>query len=188
MVERFVNETAAVFGEIHYLVANVGGTVGQGFLEATMEDWTRTFHLNTLHAVRAIRTAVPHMQQPEGCSAVIVASISGWKPAPRPQYGAAKAAEIYLAGALAREFASRRIRVNTVSPGSIMFPGGGWDRFREENPDRFDAFIHREFPWERLGTVDEVADVVTFLLSPRARWINGAHIPVDGAQDGATAT
>jgi 3-oxoacyl-[acyl-carrier protein] reductase len=179
---------AAVFGEIHCLVANVGGTVGQGFLEGTTDDWTRTFHLNTLHAVRAIRTAVPHMKQPEGCSAVIIASISGWKPAPRPQYGAAKAAEIYLAGALARELAARRIRVNTVSPGSIMFPGGGWERFREQNPDRFDEFVRRGFPWERLGTADEVADVVTFLLSPRARWINGAHIPVDGAQDSATVT
>jgi len=185
-VERFIDDTAKTFGEIHHLVANVGGTVGAGFFEATPEDWARTFELNTLHAVRAIRAAVPHMRQPERCSIVIVASISGWKPGPKPQYGAAKAAEIFLAGALARELAPRRIRVNTVSPGSILFPGGGWERFREQNPDRFENFL-RSFPWGRLGHADEVADAVTFLLSSRARWINGTNIPVDGAQGDPTA-
>jgi 3-oxoacyl-[acyl-carrier protein] reductase len=185
-VERFIEDTAKAFGEIHHLVANVGGTVGPGFFEATPEDWARTFELNTLHAVRAIRAAVPHMRQPESCSIVIVASISGWKPGPKPQYGAAKAAEIFLAGALARELAPRRIRVNTVSPGSILFPGGGWERFREQNPERFENFL-RSFPWGRLGRADEVADAVTFLLSSRARWINGTNIPVDGAQGDPTA-
>lgn len=186
-VERFLDETATVFGEIHHLVANVGGTVGAGFFEATPEDWARTFDVNTLHAVRAIRAAVPHMTQPERSSIVIVASISGSKPGPRPQYGAAKAAEIFLAGALALELAPRRIRVNTVSPGSILFPGGGWDRFREQHPDRFENFVRQGFPWGRLGRADEVADAVTFLLSSRARWINGANIPVDGAQGLPTA-
>jgi 3-oxoacyl-[acyl-carrier protein] reductase len=168
-VEHFINETAAAFGEIHHVVANVGGTVGGGFFEATPDDWGRTFELNTIHAVRAIRSAVPHMRQPEGCSIVIVASISGWKPGSKPQYGAAKAAEIFLPGALAKELAPKRIRVNTVSPGSILFPGGGWEQFRERHPDRFEAFVHRAFPWGRLGSTDEVADVVAFLLSSRAR-------------------
>lgn len=186
-VEHFIDETASIFGEIHHLVANVGGTVGPGFFEATPEDWARTFDVNTLHAVRAIRAAVPHMTRPEGCSIVIVASISGWKPGPRPQYGAAKAAEIFLAGALARELAPKRIRVNTVSPGSILFPGGGWERFREQHPDRFETFVRQGFPWGRLGHADEVADAVTYLLSARARWINGANIPVDGAQSIPTA-
>ena len=186
-IERFIDDTASVFGEIHHLVANVGGTVRLGFFEATPEDWLRTFVVNALHAVRAIRAAVPHMKQPEICSAVIVASISGWKPGPRPQYGAAKAAEIFLAGALAQELAARRIRVNTLSPGSILFPGGGWDRFRRENPERFDRFVRGAFPWGRLGTAEEVADAAVFLLSPRSRWINGANIPVDGAQGEPTA-
>ena len=118
---------------------------------------------------------------------VTIASISGWKPGPRAQYGAAKAGEIFLAGALAWELAPERIRVNTVSPGSTLFPGGGWERFRDANPKRFAEFERREFPWGRLGRAEEIADVVAFVLSERASWINGANIPVDGAQGRPTA-
>jgi 3-oxoacyl-[acyl-carrier protein] reductase len=181
-VERFVDEGAAALGGADLLVANVGGTAGQGLLDSTPADWAQTFDLNLFHAVRAIRSVVPHMAQRGGGSVVTIASISGWKPAPRAQYGAAKAGEIFLAGALAWELAAMRIRVNTVSPGSIMFAGGGWERFRSQNPERFAEFERREFPWGRLGSAEEVADVVAFLLSERATWINGANIAVDGAQ------
>jgi 3-oxoacyl-[acyl-carrier protein] reductase len=181
-VERFVDESAAALGGADLLVANVGGSSGQDLVASTPEDWVRTFDLNLFHAVRAIRAAVPHMQQRGGGSIVSIASISGWKPGPKAQYGATKAGEIFLAGALAWELAPLRIRVNTVSPGSIMFPGGGWDRFRAAQSERFTEFERREFPWGRLGTPEEVADVVVFLLSERAAWINGANIAVDGAQ------
>ncbi|HLW48556.1 MAG TPA: SDR family oxidoreductase [bacterium] len=182
-LERVIDATAAEFGEIHHVVANVGGMIRRPALEATVEDWIRTFDLNVGHAVRAIRAAIPHMRAREECSIVIIASISGSKPGTFAQYGAAKAAEIFLAGSLARELASQRIRVNTISPGSILFPGGGWDRFSREQAPRFETFVQREFPWQRLGTAEEVGDVVAFVLSPRARWINGANIPVDGAQN-----
>ncbi len=181
-VERFVEECASALGGVDLLVANVGGSAGAGLLETTRDDWIRTFDLNLFHAVAAVRAAVPHMQQRGGGSVAIIASISGSKPAPRGQYGAAKAAEIFLAGALAWELAPHRIRVNAVSPGSIMFPDGGWERFEANNPDRFTQFQEREFPWGRLGRAEEVADVVAFVLSERANWINGANIPVDGAQ------
>ncbi|MCA1644576.1 MAG: SDR family oxidoreductase [Chloroflexi bacterium] len=181
-VERFVDESAATLGGVDLLVANVGGSAGQDLANSTPEDWAQTFDLNLFHAVRAIRAAVCHMPPRGGGSIVSIASISGWKPGPRAQYGAAKAGEIFLAGALAWELAPQRIRVNTVSPGSILFAGGGWERFRATQSERFAEFERREFPWGRLGRPEEVADVVTFLLSERAGWINGANIAVDGAQ------
>lgn len=181
-VERFVDEAAAALGGVDLLVANVGGTAGGSLLESTPEEWVQTFELNLFHAVRAIRAAVPYFERRGGGSVVTIASVSGVKPGPRAQYGAAKAGEIFLAGALALELAPKRIRVNTVSPGSIMFPGGGWAARRQREPEQFAEFERRELPWGRLGTAEEVADVVTFVLSERASWVNGANIAVDGAQ------
>lgn len=181
-VEDFVAQAAEDLGGVDLLVANVGAAAGGGLLDSTPEDWASTFDLNVLHAARAIRASVPHMQIRGGGAVAVVASISGWKPAPRAQYGAAKAAEIYLSSALARELAPHGIRVNTVSPGSIMVAGGGWDQFRSREPERFRMFEERDLPAGRLGSAEEVADVVTFLLSERAQWINGTNICVDGAQ------
>ena len=181
--KRFIDQAAEELGGLDILVNNVGGSSGRGFEESSDEDWQKTFDINLFHAVRATRAALPHFRKRGGGSVVTIASISGWKPAPAgAQYGATKAAEIYLSSALALELAPDRIRANTVSPGSLYFPGGGWERFKSENPDKFAAFEDRELPAGRLGTDEEVADVVVFLSSPRANWINGANIPVDGAQ------
>ena len=187
--ERFVNTAAEALGGVDILVNNVGGTAGsRELLTSTDADWQQTFDLNLFHAVRASRAAVPHMTKRNGGSIVTISSISGWKPANRgAQYGATKAAEIFLAGALAWELAAHNIRVNTVCPGSLLFPGGGWERFQNETPEEYEIFRTREFPAQRLGTDFEVADVVVFLSSDRASWINGASIPVDGAQGRPTA-
>jgi len=181
--ERFVRTAAETLGGVDILVNNVGGSSGRAFEDSTDEDWRMTFDLNLFHAVRATRAALPHFRERGSGSVVTIASISGWKPAPvGAQYGATKAAEIFLSSALALELAPDNVRVNTVSPGSLFFPGGGWERFKAENPDKFAAFEDRELPAGRLGTAEEVADVVVFLSSPRANWVNGANIPVDGAQ------
>ena len=187
-VERFVAEAAVALGGVDLLVANAGGSVGGGLLDAAPEDWIRTFELNLLHAVSALRAAAPHMQSRGGGSALLVASISGWKPVHRrAQYATSKAAQIHLARVLAKELAAFRIRVNAISPGSVMFPGSGWDQFAKADPEAFTRFEREQLPWGRLGTPEEIADVAAFLLSERALWINGANIPVDGAQDAPSA-
>ena len=181
--ERFVEEAAAALGGVDLLVNNVGGSVGPGGFDATtIEDWRQTFEMNLFHAVRCTRAAVPHMRARGGGSVVTISSISGWRPGSEPTYATTKAAEIFLAQSLAWELAPDRIRVNTVSPGSILFPGGGWDRWRQVNPEGFQRFALHDLPWGRLGTAEEVADVTVMILSPRASWVNGANIAVDGAQ------
>jgi 3-oxoacyl-[acyl-carrier protein] reductase len=183
-IERFVNTAAKALGGVNILVNNVGGSVGsREFMDSSDTDWQQTFDLNLFHAVRATRAAAVHMQQRGGGSVVNISSISGWKPSNQnAQYGAAKAAEMFLAGALAWELAQHPVRVNTVCPGSVYFEDGAWDRFSKENPEQYEIFRTREFPAERLGTDFEVADVVVFLSSDRAQWVNGASIPVDGSQ------
>jgi 3-oxoacyl-[acyl-carrier protein] reductase len=182
---RLVQEAVAAFGGIDILVNNVGGSIGaRTVAESTDEDWRATLEMNVLQTVRMMRLALPHMRDRPGAAVVNVASISGWSPqlAGSGQYGAAKAALIFDAERWALEFVPHGVRVNTVSPGSILVAGNGWDRYRAENPENYDDYVSHGFPMGRLGTGEEVADVIVFLASPRAHWINGRNIPVDGLE------
>ena len=182
-LRRAVDDIAAALGGLDHLVANAGGTVGRGNLTSAGDgDFTATFALNAGHAAELIRAGLPHLRAAGGGAVVIVSSITGMRPAPRTAYAAAKAAEIHLAATAAQELAPAGIRVNAVSPGSIMFPGGGWDTFQREHPEEFAVFLASQFPFGRLGRPEEVADVVGFLLSARASWITGANVAVDGGQ------
>lgn len=183
-LEAFVARSAEELGGLDLLVANAGGARGGAALpEASAADWRATFDLNVVHAAVAVRAALPHLTASDAASVVIVSSISGSRPQPKPQYAAAKAAEISLAAALARELGPAGIRVNTLSPGSVLFEGGSWAGRRDADPDAFAGFVAREFPLGRLGSPQEIADVAAFLLSPRASWVSGTDIVVDGAQN-----
>ena len=93
-----------------------------------------------------------------------------------------EAAEISLAKSLAQQLARDNIRVNSVAPGSILFPGGSWWKRQQADPEGITEFVKRELPFGRFGRAEEVGDVVAFLASPRASWISGACLTVDGCQ------
>jgi 3-oxoacyl-[acyl-carrier protein] reductase len=180
---RFVEQCAAELGGIDILINNVGGSAGGGLMQAGDEHWRETFDQALVQAVRLIRLAAPHLRR-RGGAVINIASISGWRPqlGGVAQYGAAKAAMIFMTERLALELAADGVRVNTFSPGSTMVEGGYWDRIRQSHPAEFEAYAREGFPMGRMGRPEDIAAVVAFLASPRANWINGRHIPVDGLQ------
>lgn len=184
-LEATIVQAATEHGGLDLVVANAGGSRGGGLLTSTADDWTHTLQLNVVHAATAIRAAVPWLSSGHG-AALVIASISGWKPRATSSYSVAKAAEIHLAAALAVELARERIRINTLSPGAVMFEGGRWARTRAADPEAHDRFVADNLPGGQFVTPEEVADAACFLLSPRAAGINGAHVAVDGAQDRPT--
>ena len=152
--------------------------------DSSDDDWRGALERNLIQTVRMMRLALPRMKERPGAAVINVASISGWSPqlAMSGQYGAAKAALIFDTERWALEFVPYGIRVNTVSPGSILVEGNGWDRYRLTNPGYYEDYVRHGFPMGRLGSAEEVGDVIVFLASPRAHWINGRNIPVDGLE------
>jgi 3-oxoacyl-[acyl-carrier protein] reductase len=185
-VEAAVQATQAAFGGIDILVNNVGGSTGASFDETPVAEWQRALDWNLMSAVRASRLVVPTMRARGGGAIVNIASIYGreWGGSyvRRPTYMAAKAAEIAMSKALALELAPHGIRVNSVAPGSILFPGGGWERRQREDPDGIAAFLEADLPLGRFGRAEEVARVVAFLASEAASLVVGACLNVDGGQ------
>ena len=179
---RWLHETRSRFGDVDILVNNVGGSRPGGDLTASGEDWRGGFDLNFFSALGLCRLVAPSMRERKRGCVVNVASIYGREWGGPMTYNAAKAALISLSKEMARELAPHGIRVNSVAPGSILFPGGSWDRRQKEDPEAIAAFVEREIPAGRFGTPKEVADVVVFLASERASWISGACINVDGCQ------
>jgi 3-oxoacyl-[acyl-carrier protein] reductase len=180
--ETVVARTADAFGGIDILVNNVGLAKGGGIVDTSDADWQEAFDQTLFPAVRASRLAVPLMRLRGGGAIVMIASIWGRESGGRMTYNAVKAAEISLAKAMAQQLAGDNIRVNSVAPGSIRFPGGSWDRRVQEDPAGMSEFVKRELPFGRFGRPEEVGAVVAFLVSPRASWISGASVPVDGCQ------
>lgn len=169
-------------GGLDIVVNSVGGSGARSFDAMDEADLQAVLGKNLFPALNVSRAAVPILRERGGGVIGMVASIWGREGGGGPSYNVAKAAEISLAKTMATDLAGDGIRVFSMAPGSTLFPGGSWERRLRDDPEGMAGFIERELPWGRLGTVDEVADVMTFLVSPRASWVVGACVTVDGGQ------
>ncbi len=180
--QRWADDTIRKFGGIDVLVNNAGSARPGALAELPESAWQEQFDLNLFAPVRLARLCAAQMEKRGGGSIINIGSIYGRESGGPLTYNASKAALHSFTKMLAREFAPKNIRVNTISPGSILTAGGNWERRFRENPAFEKDFISHEMPAGRLGRPDEVAYAVVMLASPRASWITGTNIPVDGAQ------
>jgi 3-oxoacyl-[acyl-carrier protein] reductase len=171
------------WGAVDALVCNLGSGSARNGWRLTAADWGPVFGINLWASVGLVEVFLPAMVEAGDGSIVLVSSIAGLESlgAPIP-YGAAKAALEHYGKDLARRLGKHRIRVNTVAPGNVLFPGGSWNRKIDADPAGVEAMIASEVPLNRFGAPEEIGAAVAFLVSPRAAFITGACLVVDGGQ------
>jgi 3-oxoacyl-[acyl-carrier protein] reductase len=177
-----LKETVTIFGGIDVVVANIGS--GRGGIDYDLDDreWNDFFDENLFSGVRLARESVPYLKGKQGV-AIFISSIAGIETLGAPvAYEAAKAAVVATAKSLARRLGALNVRINTVAPGNILFPGSTWDQKLSENREGTLSYVSDNVPLNRFGTPEEVAAAVLFLASAQAKFITGACLIVDGGQ------
>lgn len=176
--EAFLKEK----GSLDVLVNNAGGSNGSSATETDMKLFYEAMELNYFSAVHLSKLAAEQMKQGDGGAIINITSIFGRESGGKVTYNNAKSALISFTKSFADEMIPFGIRVNSVAPGSILHETGNWKRRLEADPEGIGQFVKNEIPAGRFGTAEEVANVVAFLASPKASWVVGASMNVDGGQ------
>jgi 3-oxoacyl-[acyl-carrier protein] reductase len=177
-------QTIQRFGRIDHLVANLGTGSGKPGWDQSDEEWERLFELNFFASTRLTQAVLPHLlANPNGGSILYISSIVAIEATPAPlPYSAAKAALVNYSKNLARQLGPNKIRVNTIAPGNIYFPGGSWERHLNNRREAVESMLKTEVPQRRFGTPEEIASLAAYLCSPQAAFATGGCYVMDGGQ------
>jgi len=175
-LQGWITSVAEEMGGIDILVPNVSAGGGQ----MDENGWRANLEVDILGTTNAIEAAMPSLQASDAASIVVIATTAAVEDFLGPQtYNAMKAALIVHSQGLAQALAGSGIRVNAVSPGPIFIEGGAWDFIKNNMAEIYDGTLANQ-PSGRMGSAEEVANAVGFLVSPAASWVTGVNLVVDG--------
>lgn len=179
-LKSWIVDAGQILGGIDVLIHNPSAFA----MGNTEEDWMHGFQVDMLGAVRSVEAANPFLEKAAlktgDASIVILSSAAAAETDYEYAYGAIKSALIHFTKGVARRLASKHIRANSVSPGTVFFSDGFWDKMKRDAPDIYESYLKRN-PMGRMATPQEIANVITFLASSSASFVTGANIIVDGA-------
>jgi 3-oxoacyl-[acyl-carrier protein] reductase len=182
-VQRAHQFVTARWGKIDSLVCNIGSGVAKNGWQIMAEDWDAVLRINLWATVRLVEVFLPAMVEAQHGNIVLIGSIAGLESLGAPMsYTVAKAALERYGKDLSRRVGRQGVRVNTVAPGNILFPGGSWQRKLDTDSAGVTSMIAAEVPLGRFGTPREIGSAVAFLASDHAAFITGACLVVDGGQ------
>jgi NAD(P)-dependent dehydrogenase (short-subunit alcohol dehydrogenase family) len=178
-------EARRVLGGIDIVVANAGiGAVGTA-VDNDDEEWHRVYDVNVVGIVRTVRAFLPLLRESDAGAIVCTSSVVATTGLPqRACYGASKGAVLALTMAMAADFAADGIRVNCVCPGTVDTPWVGRLLDQADDPSAARTNLVARQPIGRLGTAEEIADAIVYLASPRAGYVSGTALAIDGGITG----
>ena len=177
LLNEFLETAKDELGGVDILVNNVSALR----FGVEPEDWEASVNLDLMASVRATQKVIPWMVEAGGGSILFTSSISALEAGSPPAYAALKAAVVSYSKTMAVSLASKNIRVNTIAPGSVEFPGGVWAMAKEHDRPFYDKIL-ATIPSGRMGNPDEIGKVAAFIVSPCAMWVTGTCIAIDGGQ------